>query len=85
MNTLPCGQPCQAPCPTLNPIHPACATTPTGISNRQAIKAFGGEQSCTEFAYCKDGDYKTGSCTPGQYFNNDIGKLMLNIKFNEPN
>ena len=70
IDNLPCGAKCTNPCP----IHPMCHNHPTGVSPRFSVINADGNDDCTTFAYCIDGDYVTEECTPGQYFDVSVGK-----------
>ena len=70
IDEIPCGTPCSNPCPP----HPMCVNHPTGVSQRVASLDDNGIASCTDFGYCDDGNYWIESCTPGQYFDEEIGE-----------
>ena len=54
-----------------------CVNFPTGVSPRVASQ---NGDSCTDFDYCFDGDFISESCTPGQYFDAEISKSLIQIQ-----
>ena len=83
INSLPCGSHCGPACSTpetinfINDVDSECTNHPTGLSHRVPI-LIDGVQSCNSFGFCRNGQYYTDDCTPGQYFDENHGKSTCN-------